>query len=117
MKLLKNFPFWVSLYILVVGLVFSILTVVQTSLINFEEPKKYFLTGISFIFLLLGVGYGYLALKGKLEPKGLPVSEVRKQALEKIQSESYLARAASDDPDPEVRQTALKRLEEIRNEG
>jgi len=117
MKLLKNFPFWVAFCVAVVGLIFSILPVVQTSLMDFKEPNKYFLMGISFIFFLLGVRYGYAALTGNLEPNGIAVREVRKQALEKIESVAYLAKTAKDDPDPGVRQKALKRLKEITNEG
>jgi len=69
--------------------------------------------GISFIFFLLGVRYAYLALKGKLEPKGISVTEIRKQALEKMKDKAYLAKTAKDDPNPEVRQKALERLKEI----
>ena len=115
MNLLKNIPFWIAIYVALVGLMFTILPVVQTSLVDFKEPNKYFLMGFSVIFFLLGVFYGYLALRGKLKPKGVSVNEVRKQALEKIESETYLAKTAMNDPDPKVRQTALKRLEEITN--
>lgn len=115
MKLLKNFPFWIAIYVALVGLTYSILPVVQTSLMGFKEPNKYFLMGISFILFLLGVKYVYMALRGKLKPIGISVNEVRKQALEKIESETYLAKTAMNDPDPKVRQTALKRLEEITN--
>lgn len=115
MKLLKNFPFWVAFYITVVGLVLIFLMVIQTPYIEIKEPNKYFVTVVSFILFLLGVVYGYLALRGKLEPKGLSVTEVRKQSLEKIKTESYLAKIAKEDSDPEVRQAAIKRLEEITN--
>jgi len=117
MKLLKNFPFWIAFCVAIVGLMFTILPVVQTSLVEFKEPNKYFLMGISVIFFLLGAFYGYLAFMGKLEPNGISVREVRKQALEKIESIAYLAKTSKDDPDPSVRQKALKRLEEITNEG
>ncbi|MFO7556658.1 MAG: HEAT repeat domain-containing protein [Desulfobacterales bacterium] len=117
MKLLKNYPFWVAFYVTVVGLGFSILTIVRTPQLDFKEPNKYYLTGISIIFFILGVRYGYLALRGKLEPKGVTVKEVRKQALRKIKSEAYLAKVIKEDPDPGVRKTALKRLEEITSEG
>jgi len=117
MKLLKNFPFWVAFCVAFLGLMFTVLPVVQTSLVDFKEPNKYFLMGISFIFFLLGALYGYLALRGKLEPNGISVREVRKQALEKIESVAYLAKTAKDDPDPSVRQKAFKRLQEITNEG
>ena len=117
MKLLKNFSFWVAFCVTFVGLIFSILPVAQTSLIDFKEPNKYFLMGISFIFFLSGVRYSYLALREKLEPNGISVREVRKQALENIENVAYLAKTAKNDPDPDVRQKALKRLQKITNEG
>ena len=113
MKVLKNFSFWVSVYITAVGLLFSLLPVVQTSLIKFKAPNKYFLMGIALLFFILGCIYIYLSLSGRLEPRGPSVTVVRKQALEKIESEAYLAKTAKDDPDPEIRQKALKRLKEI----
>jgi hypothetical protein len=115
MKLLKNFPFWVAFYIAVVGLVLILLTIIQTPYIEFEEPNKYYVTAGSFILFILGVVYGYLALRGKLEPKGPSVTEIRKQSVEKIKTESYLAKIAKEDSDPKVRQAALERLEEITN--
>ena len=117
MKLLKNFPFWVALYIVVVGLVLIFLMVIQTPYIEFKEPNKYFVMVGSFILFFLGVVYGYLALSGKIEPKGISVTDVRKQSISKIKTESYLAKIAKDDSDPKVRQAALKRLEEITNGG
>ena len=115
MKLLKNFPFWVSFYIAFVGLVFISLTIIQTPYIEFKEPNKYFGTAVSFILFILGVVYAYLALREKLEPKGPTVTEIRKQSLKKIKTESYLAKIAKEDSDPKVRQAALERLEEITN--
>ena len=115
MKLLKNFPFWVAFYIAVVGLVLIFLTIIQTPYIEFKDPNKYFVTVVSFILFILGVVYVYLALRGKLEPKGPSVTEIRMQSLEKIKTESYLAKIAKEDSDPKVRQAALERLEEIIN--
>lgn len=115
MKLLTNFSFWIACYVALVGLIYSLLPMVQTSLVDFKEPNEYFLMGISVILFLLGVRYGYLSLRGKLEPNGISVREVRKQALEKIESVAYLAKTAKNDPDPDVRQKAVKRLEEITN--
>ena len=117
MKLLKNFPFWVAFYIAIVGLVLIFLTVIQPPFIEFKEPNKYFATVGSFILFILGVVYVYLALRGKLEPKGPSATEIRKQSLEKIKTESYLAKIAKEDSDPKVRQAALKRLEKITNGG
>ena len=117
MKLLKNFPFWVAFYITVVGFVLTFLMVIQTPYIEFKEPNKYFVMVGSFILFFLGVVYGYLALSGKIEPKGISVTDVRKQSISKIKTESYLAKIAKEDSDPKVRQAALKRLEEITNGG
>ena len=117
MKVLKNFFFWVAFCVAFVGLIFSILPVAQTFLMDFKEPNKYFLMVISVILFLLGVRYGYLALRGKLEPNGISVRKVRKQALENIESVTYLAKTAKNDPDPGVRQKALKRLQKITKEG
>jgi hypothetical protein len=117
MKLLKNFPFWVAFYVAVVGLVLIFQTVIQTPHIELKESNKYFVTVASFILFFLGVAYGYLALKGKLEPKGPSITEVRKQSVKKIKTESYLAKIAKEETDPIVRQAALKRLEEITNGG
>ena len=113
MKLLKNFPFWVASYITVLGLVLIFLTVIESSHVELKEPNKFFVMAGSFILFFLGVVYGYLALRGKLEPKGLSVTEVRKQSIKKLKTESYLAKIAKEDSDPKVRQAALKRLEEI----
>lgn len=113
MKVLKSFSFWVALYITAVGLFFSLLPVVQTSLIEFKAPNKYFLMGIALVFFISGCLYIYLVLKGKLEPRGPSVTDIRKQTLEKMESEAYLAKTAKDDPNPEIRQKALKRLKEI----
>jgi hypothetical protein len=113
MKILKNFPFWVAVYIATVGLLFSLLPVAQTSLMELKAPNKYYLMGVAFIFFISGCWYGFAALRGKLEPRGVSVAEVRKQALEKIESKTYLAKTAKGDPDPEVRKKAIERLEEI----
>lgn len=94
MKLLKNFPFWVAFYIVLIGLVLIFLSVFLTPYIEFKESNKYFVTAGSSILFFLGVVYGYLALRGKLEQKGLPVTEVRKQSVKKIKTEFNLAKIA-----------------------
>ena len=115
MKLLKNLPFWVASYIAVVGLVLIFLAVIETSHIEFKEPHKYFVATVAFILFFLGLVYGYLALRGKLESKGPSVTQIRKQSVKKMKTESYLAKIAKEDSDPIVREAALKRLEEITN--
>ena len=48
--------------------------------------------------------------KDQLEPA---IREVRKRAMEKVATKSYLARVAENDSDPEVRRKALEQLEEM----
>jgi hypothetical protein len=69
--------------------------------------------GFAFILFIFGRRYSYLSLRGKLEPEGVSVVEVRKKALENIESETYHAKTAKEDPDPRVRQKAIERLKEI----
>jgi len=70
MKVFKNFSFWVAVYITAAGLLFILLPIVQTSLIEFKAPNKYFLMGIALVFFISGCRYVYLSLNGRLEPKG-----------------------------------------------
>jgi len=113
MKAFKNISSYVAAYVAIVGLFFIVLPVVQTSLIEFKAPNKYFLIGFAFILFVGGCWYGYLSLRGELEPDGVSVIEIRKEKLEKIESETDLAKAALNDPDPEVREIAMDRLKEI----
>jgi hypothetical protein len=113
MKAFKNISFYVAAYVAIVGLFFIVLPVVQTSLIEFKAPNKYFLMGFAFILFVGGCWSGYLSLRGELEPDGVSVVEIRKEALEKSESETYLAKAALNDPDSEVREKAMDRLKEI----
>lgn len=113
MKIFKNLPLFVALYVAAVGCFFALLPVLQTDLIEFKAPNKYYLIGFAVVLLVLGCWNVYAALKGKLEPSDVSVVEIRKAALEKIESEVYLAKTAKEDPDPEVRQKALERLKEI----
>jgi ABC-type nickel/cobalt efflux system permease component RcnA len=113
MKVFKNISFFVAVYVTTVGLVFTVLPVTQTALIEFKAPGKYFLMGFAFIFFVCGCWYVYRSLRGNLKPEGVSVVEIRKEALQKIESETYLAKAAQSDPNPEIREKALERLKEI----
>lgn len=113
MQLQKNYPFWIACFVASVGLFFAVLPLVQNSIIHVKAPHKYYLSAGALLFIYAGCRYGYLAIKGRLKRQGVTTTEVRKQALKKINSEAYLAKAAREDPDPEVRQTAIKELEKI----
>ena len=103
----------VAIYVTIVGCLFSLLPIVQTDLIEFKTPNKYYLVGFALILIMCGCWYIYAALKGRLEPADVSVVDIRKEALEKIESEAYLAKTAKDDPDPDVRQKAPERLKKI----
>lgn len=111
MRIQKNYPFWIACFVTSVGLFFTVLSMVPNSIISVRAPNKYFLSTGALIFIYAGCRYGYLALKGRLKRQGITTTEVRKQALKKINSEAYLSKAAREDPDPEIRRTAMKQLE------
>jgi len=111
MRLQNNYPFWVACFVTAVGLFFTVLPIVPNSILSVGIPNNYFLSAGALLFTCAGCRYGYLAFKGRLKKQGATISEVRKQALKKITSEKYLAKAAREDPDPEIRRTAMKQLE------
>ena len=53
------------------------------------------------------------ANRGQLDPSGKTVTEVRLRAIENMDSAELLSQIAREDPDVDVREKALARLEEI----
>jgi hypothetical protein len=76
-----------------------------------DDFDQYLLIGISLCLFFAGCFFLYLSVTGRLKKRGRPISEVRKEALEKIKSETYLAKLAKEDPDPQVRLKARRLLE------
>lgn len=113
MLLYKNMSFWIACYVLVTGLVFLILPLAQTPWMVVKTPNRHFLTALSLVFCAVGARYARLAWKGRLESEGIDIKDVRKEALDRISDETYLARVAKEDPVPEIREKALQRLEEV----
>lgn len=96
-----------------VGLFFFGATIFDISFIGLDSTKSQIIITVSLVFIFSGVYYSYMALKGKLKPDGKSVTEIRKQAIEKIKTESYLAKIAKEDPDSKVRNKAIERLQEL----
>jgi len=113
MYLKKNFPLLVACYVVAVGLFFSVATFFDISSIGLYSTKPKTIVTISFLLIISGAYYSYRSLKGKLEPEGKSVTEIRKQAIEKIKTESYLAKIAKEDSDSEVRKKAIERLQAL----
>lgn len=113
MYLKEKFPLFIACYVMAVGLFLSGVTFFDISFIGFDSSKPQIIITVSLVLIISGVYYSYRALKGKLEPEGKSVAEIRKQVLGKIKTESYLAKVAEEDSDPEVRKKAIERLQEL----
>jgi hypothetical protein len=99
--------------IIATGTLFLSAGLFEFSFLTVLPPGAYFLTGLSIVFIL-GGGYFFIkAWRGHLEPQGKTITEVRIQAIEKMDSAELLSQIASEDPDNEVRAKALERLESI----
>lgn len=70
---------------------------------------------VSMVLVFPGLYYMYMALKGKLQPEGESITEIRKKAVDNIKTEDYLATLAKEDSDPEVRKAANERLKQLRH--
>lgn len=107
------FPTLVALFIMVVGLFFIANTLVETRIVSPQPEGRSALLAVSGICVVAGLFFLILALKGGLKRRGKTVAEVRKEAVANLKAESLLADIALKDPNPEIRETAKKRLEEI----
>lgn len=107
------FPTLVALFIVAVGLFFIANTLVETRIVSPQPEGRSALLVVSGICVVAGLFFLVLALKGGLKRRGKTVAEVRKEAVANLKAESLLADIALKDPNPEIRETAKKRLEEI----
>jgi len=113
MELKRWFAPLVAMFVLVVGVFFLATTLVDTRIVTPQAQGRTVLLVVSGIFIVAGVIFLALALKGGLRRQGKTVAEVRKEAVANLKAESLLADIALKDPNPEIRETAKKRLEEI----
>jgi len=63
--------------------------------------------------MLAGVYFVYLFYTNRLKRKGGSIVEIRIKAIQKYDSQSILADIIQNEPVPEIREAAQRRLEEI----
>lgn len=113
MMLKSYFPLIVAGYVVAVGLFFLSTVVIENALITPEPAGRPVLAALSIAFAVAGAVFAVLFFKGRLKRSGVTVKEVRLEAVAKLDAETMLADIALKDPDPDVREIAQKRLEEI----
>ncbi|MEJ2639127.1 MAG: hypothetical protein P8010_06085 [Desulfosarcinaceae bacterium] len=109
----QHFPVIVSGYVLATGLFLLLAAILDTPLLQFEPSRKAPTIGIGVAFAVIGSIYLYLNLTGGIRHRGPTTTEVRKEAVQRLKSKTLLKDIAHGDPKPEVRRTALRRLEKI----
>ena len=115
MYLKKNFPYLVAGYIAMVGVFLGISALIEGTFLDPAPPGRYFLLALSLIFLAAGIYSVYLFNHGKLKKSGKSISEVRQEAVEKMKDPAMLAQIALEEENPEIRETAERRLGELNN--
>jgi hypothetical protein len=106
-------PMATAAFIVAVGLMFLGAVLIDLPPLKVKSPGNYVLAAVSLLFVFLGAIYAYLLAAGKLEHKGRTIAEVRQEAVENIKDRTLLAKIATEDPNPEVREAAQERLQEI----
>ena len=101
-------------YLIAVGLFFGLASIFQMPYLQIKQTGKFFVLGISAVFVALGVGSFFLLCKGKLKKKGATLTEVRKEAIEKMNDPQLLSRIATKDENTELRELAQDRLKELK---
>jgi len=115
MQLTKHFPYIVAGYIIAVGIFFCVSTLMQGAILDPEPPGKHLLLVVSIIFMGAGIVSIFLFKRGKLKKAGKPVSEVRREAVEKLKDPAMLAQIAIEERNPVIQKTAENRLKELNN--
>ena len=100
-------------YLIAVGLFFGFASIFQLPYLHIEQTGKLYVLGISAVLAALGVGSFFLLRKGKLKKKGASLTEVRKEAIEKMNDPQLLSRIATKDANMELRELAQDRLKEL----
>ena len=113
MNLKKNFPYVVAGYIIATGVFFCMSTLIEGVLLDLESPGRYVMLAVSIIFMGAGIYSVYLVNQGKLRKAGKSITEVRREAIEKIKDPTMLAQIALEDQNPVIQKTAEKRLNNL----
>lgn len=113
MNLKENHPHWIAAAIAATGALFLGASFLKLPFLTVTPPGAYILMGIAVVFIFGGIYFLLKARRGALKPREITVTDVRKEAVEKMESPELLSRIAREDPLPEVREKAKVRLEEI----
>jgi protein-S-isoprenylcysteine O-methyltransferase Ste14 len=106
-------PMATAIFVVAVGLLFLGAVFIELPALKVKSPESFVLAGVALFLVLFGCVYGYLLATGKLSSQRRTITDVRQEAVEKIQDQSLLARMAKEDPDKEVREAAQERLQEV----
>jgi hypothetical protein len=95
------------------GALFLAASIFSFPFLSVQPPGAYFLMALSIAFMFSGVHFFIKARRGQLAPGRKSITDVRLQAIEKMDSPDMLRQIARDDPDTAVRSKALKKLETL----
>ena len=113
MNLTRDFPYVVACYLIAVGLFFIVSDILDAAYLSAEPPGKYYMHGLSVIFIAAGAAAVYLKNQGRLKKSGKTLKEVRLEAIEKLDDTTLLANIALDQEDDEIQSAAEERLKEL----
>ena len=113
MKTFDRHPQLIAAAIAATGALFLGATILEFPFLQTDPPGAYFLMGLSIVFLFCGGYFLVKAARGQLHPQGGTITDVRLAAIEKIDSTELLNQIAREDPEADVREKALEKLEEI----
>ena len=104
----------VSGFVTLVGAFLLILALLNTPILTPEAPGKYYLSGVAVVLAAAGFFFLITVKKGNLENAEAKTElDIKLEAIEKMKDPQLLARIIEDAPLPEVKEAAVKRLEEI----
>ena len=115
MNLNRDFPYLVGSYLIAVGLFFILSDALGAAYLSAAPPGKYYLYGLSIIFIVAGAAAVYLKNQGKLKRSGKGLKEVRLDAIENLNDSALLANIALEEEDEEIQSAAEERLKELIN--
>ena len=109
----ENIALLVAAFVCLTGLFFLTNIALGTAIVESDTTAKVTVGAIAGLLTLSGLGYGYLIWTDRLTHKGPTVTEVRKEAVGNLDSESLLSDIVHNDPSRSVRREAARRLQEI----
>jgi hypothetical protein len=101
-------------YLIAVGLFFGFASVFRIPFVDVQPVGRFLVLGISAVFVILGIGSFILLPKGKLKKEGASITEIRQEAIEKMNDPQLLSRIATKDANAKLRELAQDRLKELK---